>query len=213
MAQLFIGTSGWNYANWKDDFYAGIPRKEWLEFYARHFNAVEIDGSFYHMVKPQVFESWRQRTPADFRFAIKSHRYITHVKRLAPPPESIRLRRENSSFLGEKLAAVLWQLGRRLRASRFRRAGEARSTRRSFASSMPDRRRTSWRSVHIRRPRTGKVRRLKMRSKLKPSDYFWRRRTDETIEEPLLVRHLEKVEIVMQGLRNCRCRKVDLNEL
>jgi uncharacterized protein YecE (DUF72 family) len=107
---VFIGTSGWNYTSWKDDFYAGVPRKRWLEHYAEHFNALEIDGTFYHLLRPDVARSWYQRTPPDFHFAIKGHRYITHVKRLEPSAESIKLQRDSTSGLGEKLTAVLWQL-------------------------------------------------------------------------------------------------------
>jgi len=109
-AQAFIGTSGWNYASWKDDFYAGVPRKSWLEFYAAHFRALEVDGTFYHLLRENVAKSWYQRTPADFRFAVKGHRYITHIKRLQPPAESLKLQRDSTRPLGEKLAAVLWQL-------------------------------------------------------------------------------------------------------
>jgi uncharacterized protein YecE (DUF72 family) len=107
---LHIGTSGWNYNSWKDDFYAGVPRKRWLEFYASRFNALEIDGTFYHLIKPAVFDSWRARTPPQFCFALKGHRFITHVKRLNPPSQSIQLQRDNAAHLGDKLAAVLWQL-------------------------------------------------------------------------------------------------------
>ncbi|HJU29207.1 MAG TPA: DUF72 domain-containing protein, partial [Candidatus Binataceae bacterium] len=78
--------------------------------YASRLRALEVDGTFYHMMRTPVFESWAKRTPDDFRFAIKGHRYITHIKRLEPPARSIRLQRENSSALGVKLAAVLWQL-------------------------------------------------------------------------------------------------------
>jgi uncharacterized protein YecE (DUF72 family) len=109
-SRIFIGTSGWNYAGWKESFYKGVPRKSWLEFYAEHFNALEVDGTFYRLMRPSVFEAWCERTPANFRFAIKGHRYVTHVKRLAPSAESIKLQRDNGAPLGEKLVAVLWQL-------------------------------------------------------------------------------------------------------
>jgi uncharacterized protein YecE (DUF72 family) len=92
-----------------------MPRKAWLEYYASRFNALEVDGTFYRTVRPSVFESWKNRTPNDFRFAIKGHRYITHLKRLEPPAQSIQLQRENSAALGDKLAAVLWQLPPNLR--------------------------------------------------------------------------------------------------
>jgi uncharacterized protein YecE (DUF72 family) len=109
-AQLFIGTSGWNYASWKDNFYAGVPRKWWLEHYSERFNALEVDGTFYHLLRENAAKSWYARTPADFHFAVKGHRYITHIKRLEPPAESLKLQRDSTAPLAEKLAAVLWQL-------------------------------------------------------------------------------------------------------
>lgn len=109
-AHIFIGTSGWNYAGWKDDFYTGIPRKWWLEYYFERFNALEVDGTFYHLLRENVAESWYERTHAEFHFAVKGHRYITHIKRLEPPDESLKLQRDSTAPLGEKLAAMLWQL-------------------------------------------------------------------------------------------------------
>ncbi len=108
--EAFIGTSGWNYAGWKNDFYAGVPRKWWLEYYSERFNALEVDGTFYHLLRETVAKSWYERTPADFHFAVKGHRYITHVKRLAPPVQSLKLQRDSTAALGEKLRAMLWQL-------------------------------------------------------------------------------------------------------
>jgi uncharacterized protein YecE (DUF72 family) len=108
--RAFIGTSGWNYAGWKDDFYAGVPRKRWLEYYSDRFNALEVDGTFYHMLREKVAKLWYERTPGDFHFAIKSHRYITHVKRLEPSAESFKLQRDSTAPLGKKLTAMLWQL-------------------------------------------------------------------------------------------------------
>jgi len=109
-AHIFIGTSGWNYAGWKDDFYTGVPRKWWLEYYSERFNALEGDGTFYHLLRKNVAKSWYERTPADFHFAVKGHRYITHIKRLEPSGESLKLQRDSTAPLGERLAAMLWQL-------------------------------------------------------------------------------------------------------
>jgi uncharacterized protein YecE (DUF72 family) len=109
-ARAFIGTSGWNYAGWKEDFYSGVPRKSWLEYYAASFDALEVDGTFYHLLRENVARAWYERTPANFRFAVKGHRYITHLKRLEPPAESLKLQRNSAAPLGEKLSAVLWQL-------------------------------------------------------------------------------------------------------
>lgn len=114
-ANAFIGTSGWNYVGWKDDFYAGVPRKCWLEYYSERFNALEVNGTFYHLLRKNVAKSWYERTPADFHLAVKGHRYITHVKRLEPPAESLKLQRDSTAALGEKLKAILWQLPPNLR--------------------------------------------------------------------------------------------------
>lgn len=107
--RAYVGTSGWSYREWKDDFYAGVPQKDWLKHCARHFTALEVNGTFYHELALSTFESWRSQTPRDFRFAIKGHRFLTHVKRLEPAPDSVERQRATASGLGDKLAAVLWQ--------------------------------------------------------------------------------------------------------
>ena len=77
-----MGTSGWTYGAWKDSFYAGVPRHEWLAHYAHRFRAVEVNATFYHQLKQNTFVNWTKTTPPDFRFAIKGHRYLTHVLKL-----------------------------------------------------------------------------------------------------------------------------------
>ncbi|MFQ5937258.1 MAG: DUF72 domain-containing protein [Acidiferrobacterales bacterium] len=113
--QVYIGTSGWNYKAWKDDFYAGVPQKGWLHFYAQQFSAIEVNATFYRLQEKRTFERWRDETPAHFRFAIKGNRFLTHNKKLADPVPSIRLDRGRAKGLGSKLAAVLWQLPHQLR--------------------------------------------------------------------------------------------------
>lgn len=122
--RIFIGTSGWNYAEWRDGFYGGIPQREWLAFYARHFNAVEVNATFYHHQRKSTFEHWREQTPADFVFAIKGHRYLTHIKRLAET-SSLQLSRDAAAGLGGKLAVVLWQTPRSLHKDMARLEGFA----------------------------------------------------------------------------------------
>ena len=74
----FVGTSGWSYPPWDGPFYPhDLPQREWLSFYAKHFNAVEINNSFYHLNKPQQYENWDKMVPKDFTFAVKGSRYIT----------------------------------------------------------------------------------------------------------------------------------------
>jgi uncharacterized protein YecE (DUF72 family) len=106
----WIGTSGWAYPEWKDDFYAGVPRSRWLEHYAQHFNAVEVNATFYHTLRTSTLERWRDLTPPHFRFCIKASRYITHIQRLETTDESLARLRAQADALGAKLAVVLWQM-------------------------------------------------------------------------------------------------------
>jgi uncharacterized protein YecE (DUF72 family) len=115
MSGLYVGTSGWLYRDWASDFYAGVPSRAWLKSYAERFDAVEVNGTFYREIRPAILERWRLETPARFRFSLKAHRYLTHVKRLQFEPESLERQKTSASMLGEKLAAMLWQLPPSLR--------------------------------------------------------------------------------------------------
>jgi len=110
MARAYIGTSGWVYPGWREHLYADTPVKRWLDVASRTFNALEINGSFYTQIKPATYERWRDATPAEFRFALKGHRFVTHYKRLGDCEPSIVRLRDQASKLGDKLAAVVWQL-------------------------------------------------------------------------------------------------------
>ncbi|MDH3513832.1 MAG: DUF72 domain-containing protein [Gammaproteobacteria bacterium] len=113
--RAYIGTSGWNYDSWRDDFYRGNPRKNWLRFCADRFSGIEVNATFYRLQSRETFRRWRDATPADFRFAIKGNRYLTHNKKLIDPLPTIRIERDRARNLGEKLAAVVWQLPRPFR--------------------------------------------------------------------------------------------------
>jgi len=110
VARAYIGTSGWDYEGWRDTFYDGCPRTQWLPLCAKHFSAVEVNATFYRMQRPETFRRWRNLTPADFRFAIKANRYLTHNRKLLEPVPAVVLERDRASALDGKLAAVLWQL-------------------------------------------------------------------------------------------------------
>jgi len=110
VARAHIGTSGWVYAGWREHLYADTPTKRWLHVASRAFDALEINGSFYTQIKPETYARWYQETPEDFRFALKGHRFVTHYKRLRDCESSIILLRDQVKPLGEKLAAVVWQL-------------------------------------------------------------------------------------------------------
>jgi uncharacterized protein YecE (DUF72 family) len=110
VTRAYIGTSGWVYAGWREHLYADAPMKRWLEVASTTFDALEINGSFYSQIKPETYARWRDATPADFKFALKGHRFVTHFKRLNNCADSIARLRDQSAPLEHKLAAVLWQL-------------------------------------------------------------------------------------------------------
>ena len=115
IGNAYIGTSGWTYEAWKDGFYAGLPRKDWLRYAASRFTGLEVNGTFYHQLQKSVFTNWKNATPPEFRFTIKAHRYLAHVKRLEAPQKSFDQQRKAAAGLGNKLAAVLWQMPSNLR--------------------------------------------------------------------------------------------------
>ncbi|HJL18268.1 MAG TPA: DUF72 domain-containing protein [Sandaracinaceae bacterium LLY-WYZ-13_1] len=111
--RLHVGTSGWNY-DWPD-FYEGVAKSRRLEGYARVFDSVEINGSFYRLQKRATYRKWRDLTPRGFRFAVKANRYLTHNKKLKDATGPISLERDRAKGLGAKHGATLWQLPRQLR--------------------------------------------------------------------------------------------------
>lgn len=111
MGQVFIGTSGYNYDHWSNGvFYPeGLSQKEWLEYYSDHFDTVELNVTFYRLLKKKIFENWYKRTADDFVFVTKGSRYTTHLKKLKDPRESSIKFFRRAAGLKEKLGAVLWQ--------------------------------------------------------------------------------------------------------
>ena len=112
MGKVRIGVSGWSYDEWRGDFYpAELNQNEELDFAASKFDTIEINGTFYSLTDPESCRHWRESTPADFVYAVKGSRYITHTKRLHDFKTPL------SNFLAsgvleleEKLGPTLWQL-------------------------------------------------------------------------------------------------------
>jgi uncharacterized protein YecE (DUF72 family) len=107
---IYVGTCGWDYPEWRPLLYGNSPRGNWLTLYSHRFPAVEVDSSFYRRPRAETYHRWAEATPADFAFALKGHRFVTHVKRLLHPEESLRLQLEDASPLASKLKVFLWQL-------------------------------------------------------------------------------------------------------
>jgi uncharacterized protein YecE (DUF72 family) len=108
-----IGCSGWNYRSWRGTFYPPRePARRWLESYAGRFDTVEVNTTFYRLIAREAVERWVQQAPRGFVFAVKSSRYLTHIKRLAGIGEGIARFYERIEPLIEAdlLGPVLWQL-------------------------------------------------------------------------------------------------------
>jgi uncharacterized protein YecE (DUF72 family) len=83
MPKIYAGTSGWAYSSWKPDFYpAKLASAKFLSYYATRLNSVEVNYTFRSFPTDQLLKSWMDATPTGFKFAIKAHQTITHVKRL-----------------------------------------------------------------------------------------------------------------------------------
>jgi uncharacterized protein YecE (DUF72 family) len=114
---LHVGTSGWNYGDWKGIFYPEKLRsKDYLRFYAERFATTEVNYSFYHLPKPSTYENWAGLTPERFVFAVKASRHITHVRRLRDVGLEWRRFLDGATVLGRKLGPVLLQFPPSMRA-------------------------------------------------------------------------------------------------
>jgi uncharacterized protein YecE (DUF72 family) len=108
---LYVGTSGYSYKEWKGTFYPqDMPEKEMLRFYGQHFQTVEINNTFYRMPKPSVLEAWAVEVPDNFKFVLKASQRITHMQRLNNTDDSLAYLLKVASTLKEKLGPLLFQL-------------------------------------------------------------------------------------------------------
>ena len=106
-----IGISGWRYEPWRGVFYPeGLPQRRELEYAARHFPTLEVNGTFYCMQRPAYVEEWYRAAPAGFVYAIKGSRYITHLLRLKNIEKPLaNFYAQGLFLLREKTGPFLWQ--------------------------------------------------------------------------------------------------------
>jgi uncharacterized protein YecE (DUF72 family) len=110
---VLVGCSGWNYPHWRERLYPrGLPARRWLEHYATLFDTVEVNATFYRLPRRTAVANWVEQTPPGFVFAVKSSRYLTHIKRLTDLGAGIERFYERIEPLvdSSKLGPVLWQL-------------------------------------------------------------------------------------------------------
>jgi uncharacterized protein YecE (DUF72 family) len=108
---LYVGTSGFSYKEWKGTFYPeDLPDKQMLQFYGERFQSVEINNTFYRMPKASVLEAWGNEVPADFKFVLKASQQITHKLRLKDAGDSVAYLLKVAAALKERLGPLLFQL-------------------------------------------------------------------------------------------------------
>jgi uncharacterized protein YecE (DUF72 family) len=112
VARAWVGTSGWLYPPWRGVFYPPkMPHRRELEYLSGQLNSVEINGTFYSLQRPDSFRRWYAETPADFRFAVKGARFITHMKKLSDVETPLaNFFASGVLALRDKLGPILWQL-------------------------------------------------------------------------------------------------------
>ncbi|MEM5815099.1 MAG: DUF72 domain-containing protein [Candidatus Aenigmatarchaeota archaeon] len=112
--KIYIGTSGWQYYHWKGKFYPeDLPSKDFLKFYSKYFNTVEVNTSFYHFTKKSTFEKWQKEVNKNFLFSIKLHRLFTHFRKLKLNKDDKRILKETIEtykVLEKNLGPILIQL-------------------------------------------------------------------------------------------------------
>ena len=106
-----VGTSGYQYDHWKGLFYPDeLPKKDWFAHYARHFDTVEINNTFYGLPSTQTFDAWRKQAPPEFCYVLKFSRYGSHVKRLKEARSTIKTFLQAARRLKGFLGPILVQL-------------------------------------------------------------------------------------------------------
>jgi uncharacterized protein YecE (DUF72 family) len=106
-----VGTSGYLYRHWRGVLYPErLAQRDWLPHYARFFDTVEMNATFYRLPTATSVARWRAIVPEAFTFAVKGSRYLTHLKRLLDADAGVAKFYEPVNELREKLGPVLWQL-------------------------------------------------------------------------------------------------------
>jgi uncharacterized protein YecE (DUF72 family) len=109
--EIRIGTSGYHYKHWQGPFYpARTSASQMLHYYARYFDTVELNNSFYRLPAEAAFDDWRKATPPNFVFAVKASRFLTHNQKLKDPQPALTNVLPRVEHLGAKLGPILFQL-------------------------------------------------------------------------------------------------------
>ncbi len=108
---IYLGTSGWSYEDWIGKFYPeDIKKNEWLNFYSKKFDTVEVNASFYRLPYEKMIKGWKNKTPNDFLLTFKGSQLITHKKKLKDSEEYLKKFYDRIKLVEKKLGVILWQL-------------------------------------------------------------------------------------------------------
>ncbi|MGP1351771.1 MAG: DUF72 domain-containing protein [Parasphingopyxis sp.] len=109
--KIRVGIGGWTFKPWRGTFYPkGLRQADELEYAASQLGAIEINGTYYRLQKPESFAKWRDAAPEGFQFTIKASRYCTNRKDLRETGESIeKFCNQGIAELGDKLGPIFWQ--------------------------------------------------------------------------------------------------------
>jgi uncharacterized protein YecE (DUF72 family) len=109
--QILIGTSGWNYGDWRGTIYPrDLPQEKWFEHYSQLFDTVEINNTFYQQPTNRTLDTWEHEAPRKFLYAVKANRYITHMRKLKNPRQPLGRFLRNARRLKNHLGPLLYQL-------------------------------------------------------------------------------------------------------
>src|SRR5437764_634509 len=109
--RMWVGTSGYNYPEWKGSFYPDkLPAAKMLPYYAERFTTVEINYTFYRTPNEKILAGWNRETPPGFRLTLKAPKRITHIARLRGCADLLQYFLKTAATLGPKLGAILFQL-------------------------------------------------------------------------------------------------------
>ena len=109
--EYFLGCSGFYYNHWRGLFYPEkLGKAKWLQYYAEHFNTVELNNTFYRFPSESMLQGWYNKTPENFKFTLKANRLITHTRKFNNTEQFTESFYKLANLLREKLLCVLFQL-------------------------------------------------------------------------------------------------------
>lgn len=109
MSEILIGTSGWSYKGWSHFYPDDVPKKNYLDYYTKQFNSVEVNATYYNLPSENAVDNWKETAADNFKFSVKGHRRITHYNKMKDIDEPLYQYLGQLRRLGDVLKTVIWQ--------------------------------------------------------------------------------------------------------